>query len=149
MEAEDKQKKSESQKQEADAHGIVETVSNDEVSGRLMKYITDEDFTKIDEDYYQHAVVIHEEQIQEEVIYVSMQQVTHEGRTHQLQRREKARREREDEDEDQTRTSELIGSRLQLTDSNQAKPVQRIFFDTKIRGQISKTSDVVWCVRAS
>jgi tRNA G37 N-methylase TrmD len=66
-----------------------------------MKYITDEDFTKIDEDCYQHPMIIHEEQVPEELIHVSMQQITHEGRTYQLQRRRKTRREQEDEYENQ------------------------------------------------
>jgi hypothetical protein len=95
MEAEDKQKKNEGQKQEADAYGIVETISNDQVSSKFMKYITDGDLTKIDVDYYQHPVMINEEQIPEEYIYVSMQQVTHEGRTYQLQRRRRATRGRQ------------------------------------------------------
>jgi hypothetical protein len=106
MEAEDKTKKGESLKQEADVYGIVETVSNDQVSGRLMKYITDEDFTKIEEDCYQHPVVIQEEQIPEEHIYVSMQQIMHEGRAYQLQRRRKTRRGQEDEDDDYRYSSE-------------------------------------------
>ena len=81
----------EDQKQEADAFGIVETVTNDQVSSKLMKYITDEDLNQMESDYYQFPIMVAESSVSaenpENVLSVAMQQIVHEGRSYQLHRR--------------------------------------------------------------